>query len=62
MNEEQEKIYNEITFEYNFNEGQLYQIRSGLINGVDISSYLSSDFKEEQMKQIRLKMLKESTL
>ena len=28
MNEEQEKIYNEITFEYNFNEGQLYQIRS----------------------------------
>ena len=22
MNEEQEKIYNEIAFEYNFNEGQ----------------------------------------
>ena len=37
MNEEQEKIYNEIISEYNFNEGQLYQIRYGLINGIFIN-------------------------
>ena len=41
MNEEQENLYNELVSKYDFNEGQLYQIRIGLINGVDIYSYLS---------------------
>ena len=38
------------------------QIRLGLKDNLDVSVYANPEFDWDQMKQIRLKMLKESTL
>ena len=40
----------------------MYQIRTGLKDNLDVSLYTKKEYSWEQMKEIRLKMLKESTL
>ena len=54
MNKEQENLYNNLTFKYNFNEGQKDLIKKGIISGVDVTIYSRPEYNENQMQQILL--------
>ena len=64
------KIYNNLNIEnlsktewFNqFNNYQREQIIKGLEDNLDVSLYATSDFNWKQMKEIKEKLLKESTL
>ena len=45
-----------------FDWEQMYQIRIGLKDNLDVSIYAKKEYNWEQMQEIRLKLLKESTL
>ena len=54
MNQEQEKIYNELVSKYNFNTLQRFEIRVGLQNNINVDWYAKPEFNYLQMRQIRL--------
>ena len=45
-----------------FNHNQMEQIRLGLKYNLEVLKYANPEFDDWQMKQIRLKLLEESTL
>ena len=53
MNKEQQLIYNELIFKYNFNILQKAEIKLGLEKELNISIYAKPEFNEFQMCQIR---------
>jgi len=56
MNEEQQLIYNELVSKYNFNDEQKEQIKLGLENNIDVTSYLNPNLCWEEMRIIGLKL------
>ena len=64
-----EKIYNNLSIEnlintdwFNqFNNYQKEQIRLGLKDNLNVLLYAKKEFDDKQMKEIRLKLLEEST-
>ena len=64
------KIYNNLNIEnlmktelFNqFSESQKTQIRLGLKENLDVSIYAKPEFHSSQMREIKEKLLKESTL
>lgn len=56
MNKEQQLTYNEIISKYNFNEEQKEQIRLGLENNIDVTTYLNPTIYWKKMKRIRLEL------
>ena len=53
MNQEQEKLYNELISKYNFNTLQRFAIRLGLKNNINIDWYAKPEYNHNQMKEIR---------
>ena len=53
MNQEQEKIYNKLISQYNFNTLQRFAIRLGLKNNINIDWYAKPEYNHNQMKEIR---------
>ena len=56
MNPEQEKIYNELISKYNFKDEQKEQIKLGLENNIDVTTYLNPTIYWKEMKRIRLEL------
>ena len=64
------KIYNNLSIEnlqktewFNqFNEEQKKEILDGLKNNIDVSVYAKPEYSSKEMRDLRLKLLEESTL
>ena len=56
MNQEQEKIYNELISKYNFNPEQKRQILSGIKLNLNVFIYTNPNFDNLQMLNLNLIM------